>query len=214
MRNIFAIIVGFFLIFSIVGIASAVTVNITETFGTGETPGCYGISCLPGWTNVVAGHDTDLGYSDYDSMTGQNDGNRYMFLDDGAVVAARVNTTGFNSIKLDLAIRSKDFESDDRMYVGWMVSAVQPTSWNNFNQLDSLPFNETWTNKHYVLGSEAANTQDLWISFYIQGGEADQLFADNVLVSGTASAVPLPPSVWLLGAGLVGLIGLRRKFRK
>lgn len=26
--------------------------------------------------------------------------------------------------------------------------------------------------------------------------------------------VPIPPTVWLLGAGLVGLVGLRRKFRK
>jgi len=27
-------------------------------------------------------------------------------------------------------------------------------------------------------------------------------------------AVPLPPSVWLLGSGLLGLLGLRRKFKK
>jgi hypothetical protein len=25
-------------------------------------------------------------------------------------------------------------------------------------------------------------------------------------------AIPLPPTVWLLGAGLLGLVGLRRKF--
>lgn len=29
-----------------------------------------------------------------------------------------------------------------------------------------------------------------------------------------SAAVPIPPTVWLLGSGLLGLVGLRRKFRK
>lgn len=36
---------------------------------------------------------------------------------------------------------------------------------------------------------------------------------DNVMVS-TNNVVPLPPTVWLLGSGLLGLVGLRRKFKK
>ncbi len=31
-------------------------------------------------------------------------------------------------------------------------------------------------------------------------------------VSTTTGEVPIPPTVWLLGAGLIGLVGLRRKF--
>jgi len=38
-----------------------------------------------------------------------------------------------------------------------------------------------------------------------------QFAMDNFTFNET-SAVPLPPSVWLLGSGLIGLVGLRRKF--
>ena len=34
------------------------------------------------------------------------------------------------------------------------------------------------------------------------------------LVTLTKTPVPIPPSVWLLGSGLIGLVGLRRRFKK
>ena len=52
---------------------------------------------------------------------------------------------------------------------------------------------------------------------YYEGTGAGNFF--NVHNNGTftvtqVSAVPVPPSVWLLGAGLLGLIGLRRRLTK
>ena len=38
-----------------------------------------------------------------------------------------------------------------------------------------------------------------------------QFAMDNFTFNET-SAVPLPPTVWLLGSGLIGLVGLRKKF--
>jgi hypothetical protein len=36
---------------------------------------------------------------------------------------------------------------------------------------------------------------------------------DDVTFNGTPSAVPIPAAAWLLGSGLVGMLGLRRKVR-
>jgi hypothetical protein len=53
-----------------------------------------------------------------------------------------------------------------------------------------------------------------------QGGmvKSDDLRAVNTLAvhAGNISAapVPIPPAVWLLGSGLLGLIGIRRRFKK
>jgi hypothetical protein len=41
---------------------------------------------------------------------------------------------------------------------------------------------------------------------------ASQGGAFSVTGDGTVTATPVPPSVWLLGSGLIGLVGLRRRF--
>ncbi len=38
-------------------------------------------------------------------------------------------------------------------------------------------------------------------------------FTLNASVEGASSTVPLPPSVWLFGSGLVGLVVARRRLR-
>jgi len=37
---------------------------------------------------------------------------------------------------------------------------------------------------------------------------------DNVCVGGNANPVPVPAAVWLFGSGLIGLLGIRRKFQE
>ena len=44
-----------------------------------------------------------------------------------------------------------------------------------------------------------------------QGGGAD---SDYSIVSISSQPVPLPAALWLLGSGLIGLVGLRRRFKK
>ena len=49
------------------------------------------------------------------------------------------------------------------------------------------------------------------VVFYAEGGDNVGMLLDRVEL--TYNKVPLPGAVWLLGSGLVGLAGLRRKFR-
>jgi len=46
-----------------------------------------------------------------------------------------------------------------------------------------------------------------------QGGDLDAPPGNpfGLLYSGTLTAIPIPPAIWLLGSGLLGLIGVARK---
>ena len=48
-----------------------------------------------------------------------------------------------------------------------------------------------------------------WLSLTGTGPSAG--LESSFTLEGTASAVPVPPSIWLLGSGLIGLIGLARR---
>jgi hypothetical protein len=38
-------------------------------------------------------------------------------------------------------------------------------------------------------------------------------YLDDVSVNGSSASVPIPPNVLLLGSGLIGLVGVRRRFK-
>mgnify|MGYP006308523797 FL=1 len=40
------------------------------------------------------------------------------------------------------------------------------------------------------------------------------VWIDHLRIYGETNAVPIPGAVWLLGSGLVGLLGVRKRFRK
>ena len=50
------------------------------------------------------------------------------------------------------------------------------------------------------------------IVFDHQGSDNCGIIIDDVSL--TSSQVPIPAAIWLLGSGLIGLVGLRRKFKK
>jgi hypothetical protein len=98
-----------------------------------------------------------------------------------------------------------------------IYNGTEYVSWNS----DILPTIDAgvWTNISVSLidnefsGSDFAdvmsNVTGLWIrGEIITGWEAEGL--DNVRVE----PVPIPAAVWLFGSGIIGMIGVRRKFKK
>ena len=54
-----------------------------------------------------------------------------------------------------------------------------------------------------------------YVSFYsINSTGSYAQLKPQLVIEYQANAVPIPPSVWLLGSGLLGLVGLRRGYRK
>jgi hypothetical protein len=69
-----------------------------------------------------------------------------------------------------------------------------------------------WDLRSYTIsGKPAYNWYTIVFMGNIEGSQDKYVMIDNVTLN-VPSAVPIPPSIWLLGSGIIGLVGLRRRF--
>ena len=108
---------------------------------------------------------------------------------------------------------------DSEMGHLYFVDLGGSTYWNNpgnypfLNVQDNTSYG-TWSSTEYVnFPTEIAWVFDFWNSSQGTRAKATGLQAWAVR-DGDVAVVPIPGAVWLLGSGLIGLIRLRKKFRK
>jgi hypothetical protein len=174
--------------------ATPLAVNYGGFTWSGVTPGYWGVM------------DNASYNSNYSNSITFPSGNNVVINEDGIIGATKVSiskATPFNFNGAFFGTWTKNSNENhygasqitlngylNNMAVGSPVIlslSAGPLAWQNvnLNNIDKLDFTATF------------------------GGKGNYFLMDNVQVS----SVPLPPSVWLFGSGLVGLVGLRR-FRR
>ena len=140
--------------------------------------------------------------------------NGYAFVNGGSV-ALNVNAASFSVSNIQWTMRDAgDSTSVDQ------VSAQNVDGFKKFNLVFDQPTaSKPVTMISFTLTNESSEWSDSLYSI-LTGNGSGWYAAAHIVPAGSsttgyaANAVPIPAAVWLLGSGLIGLAGLRRRFKK
>ncbi len=145
--------------------------------------------------------------------------NRFAQFKDDAGILINVSTLNYTDVILDFNWRTKGTERNDRFRAGWFDGIITgfdsyrvkdltsgPASWSNWTELLAGTPTSDWQYTSYSLPSNQSN---LWLAFWMDDGNRDRGWVDNINVNGTV--IPEPATLTLLGLGLLGLYRLKRK---
>ena len=82
-------------------------------------------------------------------------------------------------------------------------------------EMDGFSSENTWNDVITAMWNELGTKQPDWFKEYVANGHdlADFKGKASHFTMATAT-VPIPGAVWLLGSGILGLVGIRARFRK
>lgn len=147
---------------------------------------------------------------------------------------SNINIAGYTNLSFSALFAedddgaNEDWDNNDYFKVEYRIDGGEYQNLlafeNNGDTYNSAPYQDTdfdgigdgmeLTNIFTLFSSNIADTGDaldIRFTFQLEAGDED-IAIDNVLIEGV-SDVPVPGAIWLLGSGLVGLAGLRRKKR-
>jgi hypothetical protein len=124
-----------------------------------------------------------------------------------------IDISGYTDLELTANIKYLTGESDSDAY-GYVLGYVDGASSAITIDFFSADFPDGETQPYDLSFADGASS--LTLAFQFTNYYSGYLMVDDIVVTGNAagqpeSTVPVPAAIWLLGSGLVGLVGLRRK---
>lgn len=208
MKKLLMILFSMLLIFGMLGLANASIVTIVEQQATN-----WNYTVIPAstilWSSTDASVWENAGYNSFDWSNATWDIGQAAF--SNSLSSALANTRWFNNTNLAL---QRTYYLD-----GVLTSlTLNITADNGF----ILFINGTQVAKENDSGgfSYWEYTQSIDSSVFTQGDNIIEVIAEDHGVSTyfdmelTGNVVPIPEAIWLLGSGLIGIVGIRKKFKK
>lgn len=171
---------------------------------------------------VATGNTVDISGTDIYWHTSINSGGSTAFLVDGSDQLIGKNLVGTGTWETDNRISIADYKNvqisidvtnnnvDDGDYIKLFYFFEDSSVWgvkelfNGFSGLETLTLD--------VPKGDGYGDSLLIMIEALNDSSSEKYFIDNVMVTGV-DAVPIPTSLLLLGSGMVGLVGFRRKNR-